>query len=73
MQGLLEADEATDKKKNKNRPRSQALQSDVPEDTILSLRDAFGNSALHLMYKHSDIRAVKYVLKIAVEKYQIPL
>ena len=59
MQELITADEAVAMKR---RPQSQNLNEDVPEETILTLRDELGNSALHLMFKLNQLAAVKYVL-----------
>ena len=56
---MITADEAVAMKR---RPQSQNLNEDVPEETILTLRDELGNSALHLMFKLNQLAAVKYVL-----------
>ena len=46
---------------------------DLPEETILSLEDSMGNTALHLLFKHANRTAIKYVLQTAMNQYQIPV
>ena len=57
MQALITSGDAAALTQSKS--KSPALIEDVPEETILSLQDSLGNTALHLLFKYSNRNAIK--------------
>lgn len=47
--------------------------NEIPEETILTEQDAFGNTAIHLMFNNSSAEIVKEVLRTSLVQYKIPI
>ena len=52
---------------------AEAGAEELLEENILSVKDGLGNTAVHLMFKHSQAATVRFVFQTAYKQYMVPV